>query len=60
MRKYEHRFHLKLPTQTRQELADLAAEAGLSRSDVVRLSLKWLLEHPNVLLRPGGGEQEAA
>jgi hypothetical protein len=60
MRKYEHRFHVKLPAKTRQELTELAAEAGLSSSDLVRLSVKWMLLHPNVLLRPGGGEREAA
>jgi hypothetical protein len=60
MRKYEHRFHVKLPAKTRQELTELAAEAGLSSSDLIRLSLRWMLRHPDRLLRPDGGEQEAA
>ena len=54
--KHSARFDLKMPPETRRELAALAAEAGLSSADIVRLSVKWMLQHPGVLL---GGDRSA-
>jgi hypothetical protein len=54
--KHSARFDLKMPPETRRELAALAAEAGLSSADIVRLSVKWMLQHPGLLL---GGDQSA-
>jgi hypothetical protein len=46
------RFELRLSRERRRQLAELAAESGLSASDLARLGINWLLEHPGVLLRP--------
>jgi hypothetical protein len=54
--KHSARFDLKMPPAQRQELAELAAEAGLSSADIVRLSVKWMLAHPGALL---GGDRSA-
>jgi predicted DNA-binding protein len=43
------RFELRLPAERRRELDALARETGLSAADVVRLSIKHLLEHRDVL-----------
>jgi len=45
------RFQFRLSPEHRRELSELASEAGLSSSDLVRLSVRWLLENPGVLLR---------
>ena len=43
----------------RRELDEFACEAGLSKADLVRLGLKWLLQNRDVLLKlpaaPGDG-----
>jgi hypothetical protein len=54
MIKHDVRLDLRLPAVQRQELAALAAESGLSSADLVRLSVRWLLQHPGVLL---GGDR---
>jgi hypothetical protein len=46
------RFDLQLPVAQRRELAALAAEIGMSSADVVRLSLKYMLERRELFLRP--------
>jgi hypothetical protein len=51
--KHDARFDLKLPAAQRRELAELAIESGLSSADLVRLCVRWLLAHPDRLLRPG-------
>jgi hypothetical protein len=43
------RFELLLPAARRRELDALAAEAGLSSADVVRLALARLVARPGVL-----------
>ena len=53
------RFEIRLSADRRRELAELAAESGLSSADLVRLSIGWLLEHPGVLLRPAEGDRVA-
>jgi hypothetical protein len=45
------RFDMKLPLRQRQELASLASEIGLSSADVVRLGIRYVLQHPEVILR---------
>jgi hypothetical protein len=50
MIKHDVRLDLRLPAAQRRELAELAAEAGLSSADLVRLSVKWMLAHRDVLL----------
>jgi hypothetical protein len=52
------RFDLKMPPEQRRELAELAAESGLSSADLVRLSVRWMLAHRDVLL--SGSEGRAA
>jgi hypothetical protein len=58
------RFEVRLSAAQRRELAALADETGLSAADLARLGIRWLLEHPGVLLRPDrpsdDGEQRAA
>jgi hypothetical protein len=46
------RFDLKLPLRQRRELDALAGETGLSRADLVRLGIRYVLQHPEVILRP--------
>lgn len=50
--KHEARFELRLSAARRQELAALANETGLSNGDLVRLGIKWLVENPQVFLKP--------
>jgi hypothetical protein len=52
------RFELRLPAGRRRELAALADETGLSAADLVRLGIRWLLDHPGVLLKPEGQNSE--
>ncbi len=55
------RFDLKMSPHQRDALAALATEAGLSSADVVRLSVNWMLAHPEALmLRSGTTEQTRA
>jgi len=56
--KHDARFDLKLPAAQRRELAELATESGLSSADLVRLSVRWLLQHPDRLLRSVVEEQQ--
>jgi hypothetical protein len=58
--KHDARFDLKLPATTRRELAELATESGLSSADLVRLSVRWLLAHPDRLLGSGAEERGRA
>jgi hypothetical protein len=54
------RFELLLPAARRRELDALAAEAGLSSSDVVRLAIARLVARPGVLFAErGDGERTA-
>jgi hypothetical protein len=46
------RMEFRLPALRRRELDELAEQAGLSSADLVRLGIKWLLEHREVLLKP--------
>jgi hypothetical protein len=55
----QSRFEVLLPRERRRELAELAAESGLSSADLVRLSIGWLLQNPGALLGRGGGGQFA-
>jgi predicted DNA-binding protein len=43
------RFELRLPAERRRELDALTRETGLSTADIVRLSIKQLLERRDVL-----------
>jgi hypothetical protein len=56
----QSRFEVLLPRRRRAELAELAAEAGLSSADLVRLSIGWLLQNPGVLLGRSTGGRSAA
>jgi hypothetical protein len=56
MIKHDVRLDLRLPAAQRRELAELATESGLSSADLVRLSVRWLLQHPDRLL--GSGEEQ--
>jgi hypothetical protein len=47
----DHRMDLRLPRAWRKELDELAAEVGLSSSDVARLGIRHLLNHPDRLVR---------
>jgi hypothetical protein len=46
------RFDLKLPLRQRRELDALSGETGLSRADLVRLGIRYMLEHPELFMRP--------
>ena len=46
------RFDLRLPLSQRRELAVRAAEIGLSSADLARLGIRYILQHPEVILRP--------
>jgi len=43
------RFELQLPRRRREQLADLADEAGISASDLARLAIMKLLANPGAL-----------
>jgi hypothetical protein len=45
------RIEIRLPEQRRRELFELAAETGLSRADLVRIGINWLIEHPEAILK---------
>jgi hypothetical protein len=45
------RFELLIPVDRRLELDRVAAETGLSASDIARHGIRWVLEHRDVLLK---------
>jgi len=45
------RFELLLPRPWRRELDKLAAESGLSVSDLTRLAVRFLLDHKGRLVK---------
>ena len=45
------RIEIRLPEQRRRELVELAAEKGVSRADLVRVGINWLIEHPDAILK---------
>jgi hypothetical protein len=51
MNNNDSRFEVWLPSQRRRELDELAGEAGLSSSDLVRLAISRLLTEREVVLR---------
>jgi hypothetical protein len=48
---HDHRMDLRLPRTWRKELDELAAEVGLSSSDIARLSIRFLLNHRDRLVK---------
>jgi hypothetical protein len=59
MEKAKVRFDLHLPTAQRQELATLANQIGLSSADLVRLGIRYMLAHPEVILRVNENQRGA-
>ena len=57
--RHDARLEIRMPAASRRELDEFACEAGLSKADLVRLGLKWLLQNRDVLLKlpaaPGDG-----
>jgi hypothetical protein len=51
MQNVSTRFELKLPSNSRAALDALASETGLSCADLVRLSIRRMLERPDLLGR---------
>jgi hypothetical protein len=49
------RFEFRLPSLRRRQLDELAEEAGMSTGDLMRLSVGWLLRHPDKLGLPAPG-----
>ena len=45
----EARFEFRLSAGRRRELAELAAETGISSADLARLAIKQFLERPEIL-----------
>jgi hypothetical protein len=45
------RIEIRLPDRRRRELVELAAETGLSRADLVRIGINWLIEQPDAILK---------
>ena len=45
------RIEIRLPEQRRRGLDELAAEKNISRADLVRLGINWLIEHPDAILK---------
>jgi uncharacterized protein YdbL (DUF1318 family) len=43
------RFEFRLSAGRRRELAELAAETGISSADLARLAIKQFLERPEIL-----------
>ena len=52
------RFEFRLSADARRELDALALETGLSAADLARLGIRWMLEHPGVLLRRDAAENQ--
>jgi hypothetical protein len=51
MNNNDSRFEVWLPSERRRELDELAGEAGLSSSDLVRLAISRLLTEREVILK---------
>jgi hypothetical protein len=45
------RIDLRIPPRWRKELDELAAEIGLSASDIARLGIRFLLNHRDRLVK---------
>jgi hypothetical protein len=45
------RLEIRLPARRLRELDELAAESPVSRADLVRLGINWLIEHPDAILK---------
>ena len=45
------RIEIRLPEQRLRSLVELAAEKGVSRADLVRIGINWLIEHPDAILK---------
>ena len=54
----ETRFEFRLSADRRRELAELAAETGLSASDLARLAVRRLIADPGGLLVRGSDSGE--
>jgi hypothetical protein len=54
------RFDLRLSTVQRRELAALAGEIGMSSADLVRLGIRYMLEHRELIARPFNENQGEA
>jgi hypothetical protein len=50
--KNDARFEVRLSTDTRRELRELASTSGLTSADLARLGIKRLLARPGALLGP--------
>ena len=48
---HDARLEIRMPAASRRELDQLANEVGLSTADVVRISIRRLLQNPEALLR---------
>ena len=46
------RLDIRLPAANRRELLELADEVGVSTSDLVRIGLRWVLQHRATLFKP--------
>jgi hypothetical protein len=53
--KRDARLEIRLPAAKRRELYELADEAGLTSSDLVRIGIRWLLQHRDALLKLPAG-----
>jgi hypothetical protein len=45
------RIEIRLPEQRLRSLVELAAEKNISRADLVRIGINWLIEHPDAILK---------
>ena len=45
------RLEIRFPEQRRRKLDELAAEKGVSRADLVRMGINWLIDHPDAILK---------
>jgi hypothetical protein len=48
---HDARIDLRIPRTWRKELDELAAEVGLSSTDIARLSIRFLLNHRDKLVK---------
>jgi hypothetical protein len=51
MRQLDARLEIRLPKANRRELDALAEETGLTSADLVRIGIRWLLVHHELVLR---------